>query len=53
MGNDGSAWSRMSSGTKNTLESVWGSSGRDVFAVGANGTILHYDGSAWSPMGSP
>jgi hypothetical protein len=27
------------------LDSVWGSSGRDVFAVGNEGTILHYDGS--------
>lgn len=29
------------------LQAVWGS-GRDVFAVGRLGTILHYDGSAWS-----
>src|SRR5215471_10300124 len=27
---------------------VWGSSGRDVFAVGDNGTIRHYDGNTWS-----
>ena len=31
---------------------VWGSSGSDVFAVGNGGTILHYDGSAWSAMTS-
>jgi hypothetical protein len=31
---------------------VWGSSGRDVFAVGFDGTILHYDGAAWSVMSS-
>jgi PKD repeat protein len=31
---------------------VWGSSGSDVFAVGRSGTILHYDGIAWSPMSS-
>ena len=24
----------------------------DVFAVGSDGTILHYDGTAWSAMGS-
>ena len=29
---------------------VWGTSGTDVFAVGKSGTILHYDGSTWSPM---
>ncbi len=27
-------------------------SGSDVFAVGRYGTIVHYDGSAWSPMSS-
>jgi len=34
------------------LWSVWGSSSADVFAVGGGGTILHYDGSTWSPMTS-
>jgi hypothetical protein len=40
----------MNSGTSNSVECVWGSSGSDVFAVGDKGTILHYDGSAWSAM---
>jgi hypothetical protein len=31
---------------------VWGSSGSDVFAVGWDGTILHYNGTAWSAMSS-
>ena len=31
---------------------MWGSSASDVFAVGQNGTILHYDGSSWSSMSS-
>jgi hypothetical protein len=36
---------------------VWGSGGNDVFAVGyagpgQPGTILHYDGTAWSAMNS-
>jgi hypothetical protein len=30
------------------LNDVWGSSGTDVFAVGRNGIILHYDGNEWS-----
>jgi hypothetical protein len=34
------------------LYGVWGSSGSDVFAVGSAGTILHYDGTAWSAMSS-
>jgi photosystem II stability/assembly factor-like uncharacterized protein len=29
---------------------VWGSSPTDVFAVGWNGTILHYDGRTWAPV---
>ena len=32
------------------LFAVWGSAGSDVFAVGGSGTILHYDGTGWSPM---
>ena len=29
------------------LTSVWGSSATDVWAVGAHGTVLHYDGVSW------
>ena len=46
------AWTPMTSGTTNWLSGVWGSSGSDVFAVGLNGTILHYNGSTWSSMTS-
>ncbi|RME70944.1 MAG: hypothetical protein D6784_15885 [Chloroflexi bacterium] len=42
----------MTSGTTVWLNSVWGSRANDVFAVGDNGTILHYDGSSWSAMNS-
>ena len=45
-------WISMTSGTTADLSGVWGSSGEDVFAVGAFGTILHYDGTAWSLMDS-
>src|SRR3989442_2140802 len=39
----------------NPLTSVWGSASTDVWAVGYGGTILHWDGSAWSgfPSGTP
>jgi hypothetical protein len=47
------AWTPMTSGTTNNLWGVWGSSGSDVFAVGDNGTILHYNGSAWSSIENP
>ncbi|MBN1374920.1 MAG: hypothetical protein JXA01_02060 [Dehalococcoidia bacterium] len=46
------AWTDMSYGTINDLHGVWGSSAHDVFAVGDEGTILHYNGSTWSAMTS-
>jgi hypothetical protein len=33
-----------------TFHAVWGSSGSDVFVVGDNGTVVHFDGTAWSVM---
>ena len=42
-------WAPMPSGTSENLSAVWGSSGSDVFAVGFNGTILHYDGMTEVP----
>lgn len=40
---DGSAWSTVASGTDQNLLGVWGRDGGcEVFAVGANGTILRY-----------
>jgi hypothetical protein len=36
----------------NWLDGVWGSSPSDVFAVGSDGTILHFDGAVWSGMTS-
>ncbi len=44
------SWHAMESGVSYNLRDVWGSSGNDVFAVGKNGVILHYDGSAWGEM---
>ena len=34
------------------LRGVWCYSASDVFAVGWDGTILHYDGSSWNLMNS-
>jgi hypothetical protein len=36
--------------TSTYLRSVCGRSGSDVFVVGTDGLILHYDGSAWRSM---
>jgi hypothetical protein len=38
----------MASGTSNDLMDVWGSSASEVLAVGASGTILHFDGTEWA-----
>jgi hypothetical protein len=35
------------------LYSIWGTSLTNIFAVGAGGRILHYDGTAWTTMSSP
>ena len=34
--------------TSNELESVWRNTASDVWAVGVNNTIVHYNGTAWS-----
>jgi hypothetical protein len=45
-------WAIQTSGTTWTLNGVWGTSSTDVFAVGENGTILHYNGAIWDSMDS-
>ena len=45
-----SGWTTMGDG--NEKMAVWGTSSNDVFAVGDSGTILRYNGSAWSAMTS-
>ena len=37
---------------KSSLIAVWGSSSKDVWAVGDAGTILHFDGKAWTQVES-
>ncbi len=36
----------------NVIYGIWGSSENNAFAIGAEGTILHYDGSSLNPMES-
>jgi Tol biopolymer transport system component len=45
-------WRTVTSGTSSALRNVWGLTANNVFAVGAGGTILRFDGSSWSPMSS-
>ena len=44
-------WSSQSSGTSAALSGVGGSAATDIWAVGANGTTLHYNGATWSIVG--
>ncbi len=44
------SWQIMESGTNVHLNSVWGTSSSNVYAVGDDGVVLHYDGNTWSPM---
>ncbi|MBX9856393.1 MAG: Ig-like domain-containing protein [Gemmatimonadaceae bacterium] len=46
------SWSAQSPGTAAVLTSVWGPSSTDVYATGASGTILRWNGSSWSAMSS-
>jgi hypothetical protein len=34
------------------LQGIWGSSERDIWSVGSQGYIVHYDGSAWAAVPS-
>jgi hypothetical protein len=45
-------WIAVSSGTTNDLNAIWGSGPNDVWAVGMNGTILHWNGTAWASVPS-
>ena len=48
-----STWSVEPSGTTEDLFAVTADSATRAFAVGSNGTILHWDGSTWHEMVSP
>jgi len=47
-----SGWTTMTSGTSSDLQGVWGAANNDIFAVGLDGTVIHYNGTAWSAMTS-
>jgi len=40
-------WETMNSPVDQDLNAIWGRSRIDIYAVGNNGVILHYDGNAW------
>src|SRR6185369_13330844 len=41
----GTAVDALASTTTQNLEAVWGASSHDAYAVGASGTLLHFDGN--------
>ncbi|MEZ4450918.1 MAG: hypothetical protein R3B09_15665 [Nannocystaceae bacterium] len=49
---DGGAWAEVDIlplvGDANALYKIWGRAADDIYAVGARGVILHWDGLAWS-----
>ncbi len=47
---DGSVAVPMTMSTSSPILDFWGSSGSNVFAVGAGGMIQRYDGSSWQPL---
>ncbi|QTA83005.1 CalX-like domain-containing protein [Desulfonema limicola] len=46
------AWQQSDKGFTKKLESLWGTSENNVFAVGEQGTVMHYDGKNWSFLNS-
>jgi hypothetical protein len=47
------AWQQMRTGVNGSLRAIWEGSPRDVWAVGENGAVVHYDGNRWQPMTPP
>ena len=50
---DGNAWTQLYDVQQfelNRLLDVWGSSDTNIYTVGTNGTIAHYDGTEWNDM---
>jgi hypothetical protein len=51
---DGSSWTETRYGSDGLhLKAAWGTGPNDVFAVGDEGTILHFTGAGWVPMPTP
>ncbi len=45
---NGTAWTRMTTGTTDPLNDVWGSGPSDVYAATSTGRLLRFNGTAWS-----
>lgn len=49
---DGTSWTTVATPAQQ-INDVWGSSVSDVWAVGINGTLLHFDGTSWTNVSAP
>ena len=50
---DGSTWSMIASGSTANLNAVWATGPAEAWAVGDSGTIVHWNGTAWSTIAWP
>lgn len=41
-------WEESGTGSLRSLTAIWGRSAGDVYAVGSDGRIVHFDGAAWT-----
>jgi hypothetical protein len=46
---DANGWSRIYD-SPTGLNGIWGAAADDIYAVGLEGTVVHFDGSGWSPV---
>ena len=49
---DGESWNTWKFQEYPQISALWGTSSKNIYAVGANGTILHFDGKTWQKIES-
>ncbi len=47
------AWGKVSSGVSTDLRGIFGIAANDIYVVGAQSTLLHYDGTSFTPVPGP
>jgi hypothetical protein len=47
---DGVKWTKVLSSINGWIRGLWGTSSKNLFAVGGGGMILHFNGTTWSEM---
>lgn len=50
---DGENWTNMTTYTEKPIYDIWGFGPDDVFAVGAQSTVIHWNGEKWESMLAP